>query len=168
MFKVKRRRGDAWPQPMFFYETGIVRGKMVVLRGYQELVVNVDETQDMLRPNTAMWVFDLHREKGTATISLSGHIEWGDVLFMRNGKRRRGHVLCALDIGPYICLFRTDGVYMYDRVSEGVTLYEALPYPDQVLSASMLNPTTMLVVQRERMLVVELDPSLFQRFSDAD
>ncbi|GIQ86627.1 hypothetical protein KIPB_008513 [Kipferlia bialata] len=84
-----------------------------------------------------------------------------------------------VDIGPYVCLFRretrrhtTEGwesnVYMYDRVSGEAAKCVSLPYPDRVDCACMLNPTTMLVVLRERTLVVELDPCLFQRFSDAD
>ncbi|GCA64516.1 hypothetical protein KIPB_014521, partial [Kipferlia bialata] len=32
----------------------------------------------------------------------------------------------------------------------------------------MLNPTTMLVVQEERTLVVELDPELFYIYADVD
>ncbi|GIQ84536.1 hypothetical protein KIPB_006046, partial [Kipferlia bialata] len=71
----------------------------------------------------------------------------------------------AVNVGPFTCLFGsvightlegedegTHCVYMYDRVSGDTTLYEPLPFPYQVISACMLNPTTMLVVQEERTL----------------
>ncbi|GCA62613.1 hypothetical protein KIPB_004636 [Kipferlia bialata] len=89
-----------------------------------------------------------------------------------------GNPSAEVDIGPYICLFRRERpsaasplvakVYMYDRVSGEAALSVPLPFSDIVTSASMLNPTTMLVVQGQRVLVVALDPALFQRFSDAD
>ncbi|GCA63591.1 hypothetical protein KIPB_010802 [Kipferlia bialata] len=84
-----------------------------------------------------------------------------------------------VDIGPYICLFRMElrrhttqgweyNVYMYDRVSGEAAMCVSLPYPKSVVCACMLNPTTMLVLlEGGQMLVVELDPCLFQRFSDA-
>ncbi|GIQ90604.1 hypothetical protein KIPB_013457 [Kipferlia bialata] len=78
----------------------------------------------------------------------------------------------AVSVGPFMCLFGSpeeDGtvcVYMYDIVSGDFTQYMPLPFPDEVTSACMLNPTTMLVVHRERTLVVELDPELFERFTD--
>ncbi|GCA64824.1 hypothetical protein KIPB_015475 [Kipferlia bialata] len=87
----------------------------------------------------------------------------------------------AVNAGPFICLFGShpedtleDGdvvthcVYMYDRVSGDATLCEPLPFPDMVLSACMLNPTTMIVLQEERTLVVELDPELFNIYTDVD
>ncbi|GCA63536.1 hypothetical protein KIPB_010509, partial [Kipferlia bialata] len=81
----------------------------------------------------------------------------------------------AVSVGPFICLFGspeedegTHCVYMYDIVSGDSTQFMPLSFPDKVMSACMLNPTTMLVVQRERTLVVELDPQLFERFTDAD
>ncbi|GCA63205.1 hypothetical protein KIPB_008514 [Kipferlia bialata] len=82
-----------------------------------------------------------------------------------------------VDIGPYVCLFRMESrgqgwesnVYMYDIVSGEAARCVSLPYPQSVVCACMLNPTTMLVLLEEgRMLAVTLDPSLFQRFSDAD
>ncbi|GCA62711.1 hypothetical protein KIPB_005274 [Kipferlia bialata] len=87
---------------------------------------------------------------------------------------------CVLDIGPYLCLFETENsrdqaentdeytVYMYDKVSGEAVSYEPLPFSGMVLSACMLNPTTMLVLQVERTLVVELDPQLFNIYTDVD
>ncbi|GCA64065.1 hypothetical protein KIPB_013056 [Kipferlia bialata] len=87
----------------------------------------------------------------------------------------------AVNLGPFICLFGTitqetlgedeDGtrcVCMYDIVSGDFTLYEPLPFPGKVVSACMLNPTTMLLVQKERTLVLELDPELFNIYADVD
>ncbi|GCA65070.1 hypothetical protein KIPB_016156 [Kipferlia bialata] len=87
----------------------------------------------------------------------------------------------AVYAGPFICLFGShtedtleDGdavthcVYMYDRVSGDATLCVSLPHPDEVVSACMLNPTTMLVLQEERTLVLELDPELFNIYTDVD
>ncbi|GCA63436.1 hypothetical protein KIPB_009936 [Kipferlia bialata] len=82
-------------------------------------------------------------------------------------------------MGPYTCFFRIvrthsdpgqydNRVYLYDRVSGDATLCEPLPYPDMVLCACMLNPTTMIVVQEERQLLVKLAPEMFNVYTDVD
>ncbi|GIQ85793.1 hypothetical protein KIPB_007524 [Kipferlia bialata] len=85
-----------------------------------------------------------------------------------------------VDMDPCICFFfryvKTNSdpdqydnlVHMYDRVSGDATLCEPLPYPEEVTCACMLNPTTMIVVQEERLLLVELDPELFNIYTDVD
>ncbi|GCA62779.1 hypothetical protein KIPB_005774 [Kipferlia bialata] len=82
----------------------------------------------------------------------------------------------TVEVGSCICIFGTGSragysentVYMYDVVSSDAVPYEPLPVPEPVYSACMLNPTTMLVVHSTSMSVIELDPGLFERFTDAD
>ncbi|GIQ86147.1 hypothetical protein KIPB_007943 [Kipferlia bialata] len=97
------------------------------------------------------------------------------------------HVTCS--VGRYQCVFRHEAtetgrvqsVYLYDTVSGAATHCESLPLAGSdteahtsahVLSASMLNPTTMLVVQSEmgtyRTLLVGLDAELFEATWDLE
>ncbi|GCA63820.1 hypothetical protein KIPB_012064 [Kipferlia bialata] len=75
-----------------------------------------------------------------------------------------------VDLGVYTCIFNNDpvsqSIYMIDPVSGDTRLAEPLPFPGMIKGMWLLNPTTMLVVQTERTLVVELDPQLFNRFAD--
>ncbi|GCA63343.1 hypothetical protein KIPB_009382 [Kipferlia bialata] len=113
------------------------------------------------------------------TLSLRGQVEAEGITYVGMLPETIRNPFTNVDVGPYTCLFRlvrppgeqvgwVDHLFMYDRVSGEATLAQPLPYPDEVTSACMLNPTTMLVIQRDRALVVELDPELFERFTDAD
>ncbi|GCA62290.1 hypothetical protein KIPB_005631 [Kipferlia bialata] len=75
-----------------------------------------------------------------------------------------------VDLGVYICIFNNEfgsqSIYMVDTVSGDAVLAKPLPFPGRIEGMWLLNPTTMLVVQTERTLLVELDPQLFNRFAD--
>ncbi|GIQ91022.1 hypothetical protein KIPB_014061, partial [Kipferlia bialata] len=114
----------------------------------------------------------------TLSVSLNGRVSFTRGVFDDPLYSRVMDWDVAVGVGPFICLFGsvihdtpeegegTQCVYMYDIVSRDSTQYMPLPFPDKVRCACMLNPTTMLVVQGERTLVVELDPELFERFTD--
>ncbi|GIQ80351.1 hypothetical protein KIPB_001132 [Kipferlia bialata] len=125
-----------------------------------------------------------HLESLARIVSLRGQTSLTDGVFTDKAlvPGRSIHIgfEVAVNMGAYICLFgwetqdtaeaddvRTHCVYMFDQVSGDYTLHEPLTFPNEVLAACMLNPTTMLVLQEERTLVLELDPQLFERFTDA-
>ncbi|GCA63633.1 hypothetical protein KIPB_011025 [Kipferlia bialata] len=115
-------------------------------------------------------------------LSFTGQIRQEAITYVGKVPPHISTTTIQVDIGLYICMFKTERytrptdeanqwrhlVFMYDRVSGDAILCESLPFPEEVTCACMPNPTTMIVVQEERLLLVELDPELFNTYTDVD
>ncbi|GIQ80738.1 hypothetical protein KIPB_001577 [Kipferlia bialata] len=111
-------------------------------------------------------------------ISLDGSVTREPVSYPNGDKWSVGKTVAMCEVGGGLCIFRAETiqpegtrgtrVYMYDIVTNEVTLCEDLPSDGVVVSVCMLNPTTMLVVQPGALSIVKLDPLLADRWNTID